>query len=163
MMKEHVSAPRIRYEFKCFDKNGNLKWKDGFTNLVTTQGKNYILATGAATAIAKYMGLVDGGTTPTLAAADTLASHVGWTENTGYSQAARPTIGWGSASAGSVATSAAVAFSVTASGTIAGAFSADNSTKGGTTGNLYSEGTFSGGNKSVANGDTLNVSLTLSV
>jgi len=32
-----------------------------------------------------YIGLVDGATTPTFLAADTLASHTGWTENTNYS------------------------------------------------------------------------------
>lgn len=162
-MQEHARAPRIRYEFECYDKDGNLKWKDGFTNLVTTQGKDYILATGAASAIAKFLGLVDGAAAPTFAAADTLASHAGWTENTAYSNAARPTIGWAAPSAGSMSTSAAVAFNINATATIAGAFSADNSTKGGTAGNLYSEGAFSGGNKSVASGDTVNVSLTLSV
>lgn len=162
-MVHHVSAPRIHYAFRCFDKNGQLKWEEDFWNLVTTQGKNYILGTGAASAIAKYMGLIDGGTAPTLAAADTLAAHAGWTENQGYSNAARPTIGWAAASGGSMATSAALVFNINATGTIAGAFSADNSTKGGTTGNLYSEGTFTGGNKSVASGDTLNVNLTLSV
>lgn len=160
---EHADAPRITYHFECRDKDGNLKWADSFTNLVTTQGKNYILGTGAASAIAKYLGLVDGGSAPTFAAADVLSSHAGWTENTGYSNAARITISWAAASAGSMATSAAATFNINATGTIAGAFSADNSTKGGTTGNLYSEGSFTGGNKSVASGDTLNVSLTFSV
>ena len=159
---EQIRAPRIHYAFVCFDKHGKVKWEADFYNLVTTQGKNYLLQTGAATAIAKYCGLIDGATAPTLAAADTLAAHAGWTEITGYSNAARPTLAWAAASGGSIATSAAVAFNINATGTIAGAFTADNATIGGTTGNLYSEGTFSA-NKTVASGDTLNVSLTFSV
>jgi hypothetical protein len=161
-MSESARAPRIRYALECRDRDGVLKWRDGFENLVTTQGQDYLLATGAASAIAKYMGLINGSSAPTLSAADTLASHAGWTEITGYSQTTRPAISWGAASGGSMASSAAVQFSITASATIAGAFTADNDTIGGTTGNLYSEGTFSGGNKAVASGDTLNVSVTLS-
>jgi hypothetical protein len=158
-----VPVPHLIYAFRCFDEKGELVWTRQFRNLVTTQGLNYILATGAVTAIAKYVGLVDGATAPTFAAGDTLASHAGWTENTGYSQTARPTISWGSPSGGSVASSAAATFSITASGTIAGAFTADNSAIGGTTGNLYSEGAFSAGNAPVAAGYTLDVSLTMSV
>ncbi|MGH9300272.1 MAG: hypothetical protein ACRD0E_00115 [Acidimicrobiales bacterium] len=163
MLTEHVKAPRIRYSFECYDKDGKLKWKDYFDNLVTSQGKNYILATGAATAIAKYLGLVDGGTSPSYAAADVMSSHGGWTENTSYSNGTHPTITWGSASGGSMSTSAAAVFNINAAATIAGAFSCDNSTKAATSGNLYSEGSFTGGNKTVASGDTLNVSLTFSV
>lgn len=104
---------------------------------------------------------------PQVAAADTLASHAGWTEFTNYSQTARPTITWGTPSAGSMAGSA-VNFSVSGLGTgvtanIGGAFTASNATIGGTTGNLYSAGAFQGGNAPVSNGYTLSVTPTLSV
>ena len=161
---EKINAPHLHYAFECRDAAGNLKWADEFDNLVTTAGLNYILATGSVAAVAAYMGLVDGGTTPTFAAADVITSHAGWTENTDYTQAARGTIAYSAASGGSMSTSAAVQFSINATATIAGGFSVSDSTKGGTTtGTIYSEGAFTGGNKAVASGDTLSVSLTLSV
>jgi hypothetical protein len=46
--------------------------------------------------------------------------------------------------------------------TIAGAFLVDNSTKGGTTGTLYGAGDFNA-DRSVSNGDTLNVQVDLSI
>ena len=155
-------VPRIHYGVLCFDENGDLVWSREFTNLVVNQGLDYILNTGAVTGIAVYMGLVSGATTPTFAAADTLASHSGWTEFTSYTQTAYPTITWGTPSAGSMSGSA-VSFSINASGTVAGAFTLSDATLQNTTGNLYSEGAFSGGNAAVQNGYTLQVTPTLSV
>jgi len=117
---------------------------------------------GSAYTAAFYLGLVDGGSTPTYAAADTMASHSGWTENTGYSNSTRPAVSWNAASAGSKA-STATSFSINATGTIAGAFLTTNSAKSGTSGTLHSAGSFTGGNRSVANGDTLNATYTASV
>lgn len=138
-------------------------WGESFVNLVVTAGKNDILShefTGSAYTAAWYLGLVDGASTPTFAAADTLASHAGWTENTSYSQSARPTLAFAAASGGSIALSSAAQFSINAAATIAGGFFATNSTKGGTTGTLYSAGAFTGGNKTAGNGDTINCSAT---
>lgn len=153
------------YTATCYDKDGNLKWTDTYTNLVTTVGKNDLLdkyLAGSAYTAAWYLGLVDGATTPTYAATDTSASHSGWTESAAYSNSTRPTPSWSAASAGSKSTSA-TAFNINATATIAGTFLISNSTKSGTTGTLYSAGSFTGGNKSVASGDTLNVTYTASV
>ena len=95
-------------------------------------------------------------------AGDTMVTHGGWTENTGYAAATRPAPTWNAASSGSKATTA-TAFSINASGTIGGAFMTTDNTKGGTAGILYSAGNFTGGNRTVANGDTLNVTYTASV
>jgi len=139
----------------------------GFDNLVTTGGKNDALdkyLAGSAYTAAWYLGIVDGGSTPTYAAGDTMASHAGWTENQSYSQSARPTAAFSAASAGAKALSSALSFSINvATQTIAGAFLASVATKGGTTGILYSVGAFSGGNKSVTTGDTLSVSYSASL
>ena len=81
-------APTGVYTVECFDANGNLKWSDSIKNLVVTQGKNDMLDqyfAGISYTAAWYLGLVDGATSPTYAAGNTLASHSGWTENTGYS------------------------------------------------------------------------------
>jgi hypothetical protein len=160
----------------CTDADGNLRWEETFKNLVVNVGKTDLLNkyfAGTSYTAAWYLGLVDGGTSPTYNAADTMASHAGWTENTGYSQATRPAAAFGAASAagggagsagtGTIATSA-TAFSINSiilpSGTIAGAFLVSNSTKGGTTGTLYSAGSFTTGNRTVLSGDTLNVTYT---
>lgn len=163
-MAEEANATGV-YTATCYDKDGNVKWTDTYTNLVTTAGKNDLLdkyLAGSTYTAAWYLGLVDGASTPTYAAGDTSASHAGWTENQGYSNASRPTPSWSAASGGSKATTA-TAFNINATGTIAGTFLISVSTKGGTTGVLYSAGSFTGGNKTVANGDTLNVTYTASV
>ena len=153
------------YVATCYDAEGNVKWVEEFTNLVVTVGKNDLLDKyfqGSAYTAAWYLGLVDGASTPTYNAADTMASHAGWTESTAYSNATRPAPGWSAAAAGSKSTTA-TAFNINATATIAGCFMTTNSTKGGTTGILYSAGNFTGGNKSVSSGDTLNVTYTASV
>lgn len=157
-----VVDPQGYYTVECIDADGNIKWTDEVHNLVTTVGKNFLLDTllaGSAYTAAWYLGLVDGGSAPTFDVANTSASHAGWTESTAYSNATRPAPSFGAASAGSKATTA-TAFNINATATIAGCFLISNSTKGGTTGTLYSCGAFSGGNRAVANGDTLNVTYT---
>ena len=142
-----------------------VKWTEAFDNLVTTAGKNDMLdkyLAGSAYTAAWYIGLI-GSTSYTTGAAvtDTMASHGGWAEDVEYSQAARPTTAWSAAAAGSKALSAACVFSINGDGTtIKGCFLNSVATKSGTTGTLFSAGLFTGGDKVLANGDTLNVSYT---
>jgi hypothetical protein len=87
-----------------------------------------------------------------------MASHAGWTENVGYSNATRVAWTGGAVSGGSVDNSASPAsFLISATGTIAGSFVVSNNVKGGTTGILYSEVNFIQGNRNVVSGDILNV------
>jgi hypothetical protein len=154
-----------RYVAKCYDRDGNLRWEDTVENLVVTVGKNSLLDTyfaGAAYTAAWFLGLVDGAVAPTYAAGDTMAAHAGWSENTGYSNATRPAPAWNAASGGSKATTT-TSFNINANGTIAGLFMVTDSTKAGAAGTLYSAGSFTGGNRLVQNGDTLNVTWTGSV
>jgi hypothetical protein len=154
-----------RYDVQCIGQDGKVKWTDTIENLVVTVGKNDLLDkyfAGSAYTAAWYMGLVDGASAPTYAAGDTLASHSGWTESTAYSGTNRATVAWNSASAGSKA-STATSFSINATATIAGALLTVTQVRATTTGVLYSAGSFSGGNRAVANGDTLNVTYTASV
>ena len=161
-MQESADA-HGRYEVECRDKNGNLKWIDTIDNVVTTVGKNDNLDTffaGSGYTAAWYIGLISlTGYTSGPVAGDTMASHSGWTEDQNYSEGTRPAPSWGAAAAGSKATTA-TGFSIDATTTIKGCFMNTVSTKGGTTGNLYSAGLFTGGDKAVADGDTLNVTWT---
>jgi hypothetical protein len=152
----------------CFDADGNLKWEDKFHNLVVNVGLQYLNDTFFDTLgynAAWFLGLVNGGTTPTYAAADTLSSHAGWTElapGTTYS-GNRKSVTFGAASLGDPSTitnsASPSVFNIIASATVAGAFLTDASS-GVSPGILFSVGNFTGGNKIVANGDTVNVTYT---
>ena len=150
----------------CYDKDGNLKWEASFHNLVVNVGlkdMNEKYLTGSSYTAAWYLGLVNSG--GTYAAADTMSSHAGWTENTGYSQSTRPAATFGTSTTADpsvIATSSASTFSINATSTIGGAFLTSDNTKSGTSGILFSVGNFTGGNRSVVSGDTLNVSYQLS-
>ncbi len=153
---------------KALEKLLEVAWVDEFDNLVLTLGKNYLFdngLAGSAYTAAFYLGLVDGGTTPTFAAADSASSHAGWTENTGYTTPAnRGTAAWSAAASGAKALSAAISFSGwSAAGTIAGALLATVATKGATTGVIYSAGAFTGGNAAVSSTTTLQVSYSTSM
>ena len=152
------------YKFECFDKDGNLKWEDENHNTVVNTGLDDALDKyfkGSAYTAAFYVGLTDG--TPTVAAADTMASHAGWVEVTVYDEATRPALTLGSVASQSVDNSASKAsFAINAdTTTVGGAFVTTNNTKGGSTGTLYGAAALSAGDKSLDNGDTLQVTVTL--
>jgi hypothetical protein len=166
------------YHVVCRDSEGNIKWEEDAPNLVTAVGKQalfdfYFGATGTAggtAAGAIYLGLAGG--TGTYAAADTMTSHAGWTEvglaNAPAYTGNRQSINWTAASStGSTPsnvttkTGAAITFAMTSSGTVNGCFinsgASASATKDTTAGVLYSAGNFTGGSKTVANGDSLAV------
>lgn len=162
---EAIGAPRFRYDIECIGADGTVRWHESFWNTVTTGGKNDLLDkyfSGSGYTAAWYLGLISTTGYSAIAAGDTMASHAGWTESSAYSNSNRVTLAFAAASGGSKSTSSAASFNINASDTIKGAFTTTNNTKGGTTGTLYSAGLFSGGDRSVVNGDTLNVSVTLS-
>lgn len=149
------------YDVECYDRHGRLKWRDGFWNIVVTVGLNKLLdATfkNGLTTPAWYVGLKGTGS---MVAGDTMSSHAGWSEITPYSDSNRPTYTPGTISGGAVDNSASKAvFNINTSSTVYGCFLVDNNTKSGTTGTLYGGGDF-GSSRSVVNGDTLNVTVTL--
>ncbi len=146
----------------CRDSEGRIRWEDGFPNLVVTTGKNDLLNKyflGSSYTAAFYVGLKGTGT---IAAGDTMASHAGWSEITGYSNATRPAFSPASSTAGSSTNSASAAvFNINATNTVAGCFITTNSTVGGTTGTLFSAADFAA-SRSVISGDTLTVTYTVS-
>lgn len=163
------------YTAECYDKDGKLKWVDTFKNTVMTAGKNLaldtILAGSSYSVTGPYMGLISSTGYSAISAADTGASHAGWTEagnaNAPTYTSPRKTAVFSSASAGSKALSAALSFAITGTGTIKGAFMVFGTgaltTIDNTAGTLLSAGLFSGGDKVVGNGDTVNVSYSLAL
>jgi hypothetical protein len=154
---EEVDGPFFTYGVECIGADGQVKWREDFRNLVTTEGKNHLLTSYFKTAFTPgwFLGLKGTGTA---AAGDTAVSHAGWAEVNPYS-GTRPAISFGTAASGSL-TATAVAYTINATATVAGAFVQSVNT--GTTGTLYSAGDFSA-SRSVVSGDTLNVTLTVSV
>lgn len=156
-LAENIKAPYITYDVVCLGPDGKEKWRETVKNLVVTVGLTDIIDKyfkGSTYTAAFYMGLKGTGS---VAAGDTLASHSGWTEQTPYS-GNRPAITWGTTSGGSN-TGSAVSYSITGTATIAGAFICTVNT--GTSGVLYSASDFAA-SRSVASGDTLNVTPTVS-
>lgn len=157
-MMDALPAPSMVFDIECIGPDGEVKWRETVRNLVTTPGKTDIIdkyLKGSGYTAAWYLILKGAGS---IAAADTLASHAGWTESTPYA-GNRPAITWGTTSAGSN-TATAVAISINATATVAGAGCCTVNT--GTSGVLYNMSDFAA-SRSVASGDTLNVTPTLSV
>ena len=158
------------YKVQCVGADGQVKWEEEMHNLVVNQGlqdMNTKYFKGATYTAAWYIGLITGpGSGTTIAAADTLASHAGWTEYTDYS-GNRKTATFGTATTAdpSVIDNSAspASFAITgAGGTVAGAFLASVDT--GTSGILFSASDFqSPGDRVVVSGDTLNVQYTFSL
>ena len=144
---------------ECYGPDGELKWRDEGPNLVVNTGIDYILNNDIAAA-SLFIGLKDTGTP---AAGDTMASHAGWATITPYSNATDPA--WtedGTGTDQDVSNSASPAvFNINAADTVFGAFLKDNNTKGGATGTLIAAKDFTGGSQVVADGDTLNVTYTI--
>jgi hypothetical protein len=167
---EQIKATGV-YLLECYDKDGNLKWRDEIHNLVVNGGLQDMNAkyfTGSGYTATWYIGLYGAAASNNPAAGDTASSHLGWTEITPYSNATRPTCTFGTPTTAnpSVATNSAspASFTINATATVGGAFLISNSTKGGTTGTLYSASDFtSPGDRSVVSGDTLNVTYSLSL
>ena len=160
-----------QFNFECIGADGKVKWTDSVPNLVVNEGLAYMAGSAltSVTAITVwYIGLYGAGASNTPAAADTMSSHAGWTENVGYSNATRVAVTFVTATTAnpSVATNSASpsAFTINATSTVGGAFLTSGSAKSGTAGTLFSASDFtSPGDRSVVSGDTINVTYTMSL
>lgn len=168
--KEAAKAGGV-FKMECYDKDGNLKWSAESHNLVVNVGlqdMNTQYFKGATYTAAWYIGLYGAASTNNPAASDTASSHAGWTEIVPYSNATRPAASFGTATTADpsvISNSASPAsFTINATATVGGAFLISNSTKSGTTGILFSASDFAApGDRSVASGDTLNVTYTFNL
>lgn len=153
-----------QYHIECRGADGRVKWVEDIDNIVVNEGLDDLLdkyLKGSTYTAAFYVGLI--GASPTPAAGHTAAQiggTNGWSEITAYSEATREALTLGTVSSQSVDNSASKAsFSINGTATVGGAFVITNNTKGGTTGVLYGAAAFSA-NRSVVNGDTINVTVT---
>ena len=153
----------------CHDKDGNLKWEERNHNLVVNEGlkdMNDKYFSGSTYTAAWYIGLVQGPASgTTFAAGDTLASHAGWTEDTAYT-GNRKTATFGAATTADPSvisnTASPAQFTMNGTTTIGGAFLTNVDT--GTSGILFSASDFQApGDRSVVNGDVLNVTYTFNL
>jgi hypothetical protein len=159
------------YRMECIGPDGNVKWAAECPNLVVNVGLQDMNAkyfSGSSYTATWFIGLYGAGASNTPAAGDTAASHAGWTEVVPYSNATRPAATFGTATTAdpSVISNSAspAAFSINATQTVGGAFLISNNTKSGTTGTLFSASDFQApGDRSVASGDTLNVTYTFNL
>ena len=166
-MKQSIALEN-HWVVECVGPDGKVKWVEEFDNLVTNVGLDDNLdkyLKGSTYTASWYVGLTSA--TPTVDATDTVASHVGWTEFTNYTEGTRVALQLGTVSSQSVDNSGnKAAFSInTNSSSIGGAYLVGNhanaNVKGNNTdGTLYGVGAFTGGNKSADSGDTLNVTVT---
>jgi hypothetical protein len=159
-----LGAFRNEYIVECFDKDGNLKWREDVFNLVHNAGLDDVLDKyfkGSSYTAGWFIGLKGAGT---IAAGDTIGSHAGWSEFTNYSEANRQALTLGSVSGQAVNNSASKGvFNINGGGgTVAGAFLANDNGKGGTSGLLFGTADFSASRSTVA-GDILNVQINLSL
>jgi hypothetical protein len=178
-MKEVVGVKGV-YTAKCFDKNGKLKWEDTIDNVVTDVGANQLLdsAFAAGPVAGPFLGLISSvgyGAGPV--AGDTMASHSGWNEagnGVNYpnwstpASNARDAISFDAAAARAKALSSTADFLIaTNAGTVKGCFMVFGTgavaTNANTSGVLLSAGVFTGGDKVLGLGDTLQVSYSIAV
>lgn len=144
----------------CYGPDGKKKWSEVAKNLVVNEGLNHILNVqfhGTTQVATWYIGLKKAGSP---ASADTLASHAGWAEATGFTTGLRKAYTEATASGKSITNSANKAsYAISSTATIAGAFVC--SVTSGTSGILFAAANFTSA-RAVENGDTLEVTYTIS-
>ena len=153
-----------KYRFRCFSPDGKLLWEDTIENIVVNTGLTFalnVILGSQAKMGAWYVGLTD--SAPTVAPTDTIASHPGWTEVVAYEEDTRQGLNVANTVNQSITNAATPArFIVNADSTvIGGAFVVSNAAKNGAAGTLFSVAAFSTGDKTVNNGETLEVDYTL--
>lgn len=142
-------------------RNGEKLAEYSFNNGITNVGKNYLFDAGfnSGTQVASgswYISLIDSTGYSALAVTDTMASHGGWAEFTGYSQSTRVLWGQGASSGQTVTNGTPATFDINAPGTLKGIFVTSGSAKSGTTGTLWSTGLFNA-DVPVASGDQFKI------
>lgn len=147
-------------------KDGTIENVGWSRNGITNEGYNNMLGVhfhGDTQQTAWYIGLISNTSFSVLAAADTMASHSGWTESVAYSNSTRPQWTCGSPASKSITNATAVSFNINADSTVLkGIFIPSDNTKSGTSGKLWSTGLFSS-DQTMNNGDVLQITYTVNL
>lgn len=158
-MKPNNLIIKPKWIFEARDNKGRIMWRGDGKNLIMNQGANYLLNAAMVNATQSpgwFIGLTTGSPVPSLT--DTLSAH-GWTEQQGYTEAARQ--GWNIQSSTARAltnTASKAVFTANADGVVVGgAFLCDNSTKGGSSGNLFGCAANPAGNQTLDTGNTVTI------
>jgi hypothetical protein len=159
------------FTVQCIGADGQVKWEENLKNLVVNQGlqdMNTKYFSGSAYTATWFIGLYGAASSNDPTAADTAASHPGFTEIVPYSNATRPAATFGAATTADpsvISNSAAPAvYTINATATVGGAFLISNNTKSGTTGVLFSASDFAApGDRNVSSGDTIQITYTFSL
>lgn len=139
-MRGDVMRLAGEYEVRCTGPDGVVDWEERGRNTIVTVGLTHALGAvfNAVTQITQwFMGLITNTDFDEISVDDTIASHAGWTEFTGYSSATRPQWTPLSVSGGVLLNTSAVQFTFDSAATVRGFFIVSNSTKGGSTGTLW--------------------------
>ncbi len=160
------------FTVRCHDPNGAEVWTESFGNRVPTEGLNHLLTNelkGVAYTASWFVGLIDNANFGSLQATDTAAKITTsapsggtnqWQESLVYTQTVRQTLTLGAVASGSVDNSAALAtYSIGGTATLNGAFIVSSNGRGGTSGTLYGEGSFSSTHP-VMSGQTITIQVT---
>lgn len=114
---------------------------DFFGNAATTEGLNLLLDggfRGGTVYTSWYVGLINNTSYSGVVSGDTLASHSGWSEYTGYTEGTRRQWSPAAAANGTIVNGTAMSFTNGgSSANIIGCLVATDSTKGGTTGKIW--------------------------
>ena len=152
------------FTVRHLDKDGNLKGEYDMPNGIVDVGMNHMLETqfnGGTPITTWYCALIDNAGFSTLANADTMASHAGWTKLTDYTEATHPEWTAGTATGRAITNAATVDFSINATVSINGIYITSQNVKATDTGTLWSTASFASA-VSAVNGDTLKITYTVS-
>jgi hypothetical protein len=160
-MKESIGL-KGKFQLQHIRNNEVINTID-FNNGITNAGKNKILDVmfNSGTQItAWYIGLIDTSSYSALASNDTISSHSGWIEFTGYSDTTRRQWVSDNAISQSTKNTTPATFNINTTGSITGIFVNSDSAKSGTSGTLWSTATFDS-SITVTSGDQIKIIYTV--
>ena len=162
---QHHTTFKNTWTFEAFGADGQPKWSEVVDNSIVDEGINDILDKfwkGTGYTASFSVGLT--GSAPVVASADTMGVHAGWTEVAAYDEPVRPALVFGAVSGGAIDNSESKASATVNADatTVGGGFIATDNTKGGVSGTLVAVAAFAGGDKTLDDGDVLNITLTAS-
>ncbi len=141
------------WTFEIIGLDGKVRWRERRRNMTVNSGLSLAirnLFAGSAQSTNWYVGLISSSSFTGVAATDTIASHAGWTEFTGYAESTRQLWNKDTEASQAITSLTATTTVINANGTLKGAFIVNENTKGGATGTLFATGLFSSARTVVA-------------